>query len=252
MVDLHVLASVINVELAHINANVVLVGQGIVDFLDLGVTCEDLLLHQVQSGLDGSRVISGEGIGGDLANASVDSREVDGTELDRTVGGKGPLAVNSSGEDTIPDFRKGGVFILVETVEGRASCLQDQELLKTGGDEHLVTSTLAINASNLDILAVADERVRVGLAINQEASPLVLDDINMDLGDVLVLLQHVLSDLHTKHFNVINVLAALGKNVDSVLASVYIPRSAPPKLQVSVSSSIIIPVVTTTELSALV
>lgn len=223
IVDIHVLARVVNVELGElgeVHANVVLVGEGIVDLSDFRETLKDAVLHEVHGSLDGSRVISGESVSSDFTNTSVNSGVVDVAEDSSGVGGEGPGAVNSSGEDTIPDFRKDGEVILVETVESRASGLQDQKLSKTGLDVDLVTLAVVINLGGGNILTITDEGVGVGLALDVQTSPLVLDDINVSAGDPVVLVEHVGGDLLGKDFNVVDVLAALGKNVDGVLAGV--------------------------------
>jgi len=48
----------------------------------------------------------------------------------------------------------------------------------------------------------------------------VLDDVNESTRDVSILLQDMFSDFLTKDFNVVNVLATLGHDVDSVLTGV--------------------------------
>lgn len=220
MVDLHVLTSIVNVELAHVDTNVMLVGQSIRDFGNSGELGQDLLLHEVESSLNGSRVILGEGITSDLLDTGMDGLVVNIAESGRRLGDKSPLTVNSSREDTIPNRDQSGVFISVETVESRTSSLEDEELVKTRGNADFVTSTIMVNTGGLDILTITDERVVVGLTINNETSPLVLDDINKSTRKVSILLQDMFSDLLTKDFNVINILATLGNDVDSVLAGI--------------------------------
>jgi len=177
-------------------------------------------LHEVESSLNGSRVILGEGITSDLLDTGMDGLVVNIAESGRRLGDESPLTVNSSGEDTIPNRDQSGVFISVETVESRTSSLEDEELVKTRGNVDFVTSTIMVNTGGLDILTITDERVVVGLTINNEASPLVLDDINESTRDMSVLLQDMFSDFLTEDFNVINVLATLGDDVDSVLAGI--------------------------------
>lgn len=102
VVDRHVLTFVINVELGHVNTDIVLVGKSIRDFSNFGILGQDLLLHEVKSGLNGSRIILGKSVTGDLLNTSVDSLVVDVTESSGGVGRESPLTVNRGGEDTVP------------------------------------------------------------------------------------------------------------------------------------------------------
>jgi hypothetical protein len=220
VVDRHVLASVINVELAHVNTDIMLVGQSIRDFGNGRELGQDLLLHEVKSSLNRSRVILGKSVTSDLLDTGVDGLEIKVAENISILGDKGPLAVNSSGEDTIPDGSQGGVLIGVETVESRTSSLQDKEFIETGGDVDLVTSTVMVDGSSLDIFTVTDERVGVRLTVNDKTSPLVLDNVDKSTRKMSILLQDVGGDFLTEEFNVINVLATLGHDVDGVLAGI--------------------------------
>ena len=223
IVDIHVLARVVNVELGElgeVHTNIVLVGKSIVDFSNFREALKDTVLHEIHGSLNGSRIISSKSISSDFTNTSVNSGVVNVAENSSGVGSESPGAVNSSGENTIPNFRKDGEIILVETVESRTSGLQDKELSKTRLDVDLVTLAVVINLGGGNILTITDERVGVGLALDIQTGPLVLDDINMSTGDPVVLVEHVGSDLLSKDFNVVDILAALGKNVDGVLASI--------------------------------
>jgi hypothetical protein len=222
MVDRHVLTLVINTKLGHVNTNVVLVGKRVGDIGNVGETGQDLLLHKVEGGLDRGRVVLGKGIAGDLSDTGMDGRVVDATEDGTVLGGEGPLGINGSGEDTIRGSLEGGVFVFVETVESGTGGLENKELLETGGDVDLVTGTVVVDRGGLDIFTITDEGVIVGLTVNDKTSPLVLDDVNESTRDVSVLLQDVSGDFLTENFNVIDVFTALGNDVDSVLAGIYI------------------------------
>lgn len=197
-----------------------LVGKSIRDFSNFGVLGQNLLLHEVEGGLNGSRVILSEGVTSDLLDTGMNGLVVNVSEDLRVLGGELPLGINGGGEDTIPDGDQGGVFILVETVESGTGGLEDEELVKTGGDGDFVTGTSVLNAGGLDIFTITDERVRVRLTVNNETSPLVLDDINESTANVRILLQDVFSDFLGKDFDVVNVSAALGDDVDSVLTGI--------------------------------
>lgn len=197
-----------------------LVGKRIRDFGNCGELGQNLLLHEVKGGLNGSRVILGEGVTSDLLDTGMNGLVVNVSESLRVLGGEIPLGINGSREDTIPDGDQGGVFILVETVESGTGGLEDEELVETGGNGDLVTGTSVLNASGLDIFTITDERVRMRLTVNNETSPLVLDDINESTANVSILLQDVFSDFLGKDFDVVNILTALGNDVDGVLTSI--------------------------------
>lgn len=221
LVDIEVLVSVVNLELGHINTKVVLVGESVVNLANSLVITQDLLLHLVHGGLDGSRVILGKGIHGDLLNRLVDLGEVDLISQDRgAVARESPGGINGGREDTVPDFRKSGVLITVEAVESGTGGLENEQVLESRLNSDLVTVTVLCDMGGGDILTITDERVRVKLTVNNHTRPLVLDDLNVGNVDVLVLLENMLSDLLSKDFNVVNVGTTLGQDVASVLASV--------------------------------
>jgi hypothetical protein len=227
--NIKVLVSVINLELGHVNAKVVLVGKSIVDLGNRLVVTEDLLLHLVKSGLNRGRVVLGKGVHGDLLDRSVNFREVNLVSEDRgLVALESPGGINGGGEDTVPDFREGGVLIPVEAVEGRASGLEDKQVLESRLDGDLVAITVVNNVGGLDILTITDKGVRVEFTVNQHTRPLVLDDLDVGNVNVLVLLEDVLSDLLGKEFNVINVGTALGHDVNSVLAGICLREKRNP------------------------
>jgi hypothetical protein len=221
LVDIEVLVSVVNLELGHVNAKVVLVGESVVNLANRLVVAQDLLLHLVKGGLDGSRVILGEGVHGDFLDGGVDLGVVDLISQYRgAVARESPGGINGGREDTVPNFRKSGVFITIEAVESGTSGLEDEQVLETRLNGNLVTVTVLGNMSGLDVLAIADKGVGVKFAINHHTRPLVLDNLNVGNVDVLVLLENMLSDLLTKDFNVVNVGTTLGNDVASVFASV--------------------------------
>lgn len=151
----------------------------------------------------------------------MDLRVVDLVSENRgAVALESPGGINRGREDTIPDLRKGGELILVKAVEGRASGLENKQVLETGLNGDLVSVTVVGNVGGLDVLTITNKGVRVELTVDQHTGPLVLDNFNMGNMDVLVLLENMLSDLLTEDLDVINVGAALGNNVNSVLAGV--------------------------------
>jgi hypothetical protein len=179
-------------------------------------------LHLVKSGLNRGRVILGKGIHGDLLDGSVDLRIVNLVSQDRGAGAlESPGGIDRGGEDTIPNLRKSGVLVLVEAMESRASGLENKQVLQSRLNCDLVSITVVDDVGSLDILTITDKGVGVEFTIDQHTRPLVLDDLDMSNVDVLVLLEHMLSNLLSEDLNVINVGAALGYDVHSVLAGVY-------------------------------
>jgi hypothetical protein len=150
----------------------------------------------------------------------VDGREVHITQDVGIVGNKSPFRFNRGGEDTVPGIGQGGVLITVETMESRASGLEHKEVLEAGLDGDLVTSTFLDHRASLDFRTITDKGVGMGFAVHVQTRPLVLDDVNVGVGDVGVLLQDVFSDFLSKEFNVVDVLGTLGDHVDSVLAGI--------------------------------
>lgn len=141
---------------------------------------------------------------------------------DRGAGAlESPGGIDRGGEDTIPNLRKNGVLVFVEAMESRASGLENKQVLQSRLNCDLVSITVVGDVGSLDILTVTDKGVGVELTIDQHTGPLVLDDLDMSNVDVLVLLEHMLSNLLSEDLNVINVGAALGYDVHSVLAGVY-------------------------------
>lgn len=106
-------------------------------------------------------------------------------------------------------------------MELRTGSLENKKLIKTRSDVDSVTFTVVLNTGGLDIFTITDERVRMRLTVNNDTRPLVLDDVNESTRDVGILLQDVFSDFLGKDFNVIDVGAAFGDDVDSVLTGVY-------------------------------
>lgn len=107
-------------------------------------------------------------------------------------------------------------------MELRTSSFEHKELVKAGSNVNSVAFTVVVNAGSLDFITITEERVGMGLTVNDDTRPLMLDDINEGTGEVVVLLQNVFSNFLTKDFNVIDIFTTLSDNVDSVLTSVYV------------------------------
>ena len=105
-------------------------------------------------------------------------------------------------------------------MESGTSSLENEELIKTRGNANLVTSTIMVDTSGLNIFTITNERMSVRLTINNKTSPLVLDNINKSTRNMGILLQDMFSDLLTKDFNVIDVLTTLSDDITGVLTGI--------------------------------
>ncbi|CRK29992.1 hypothetical protein BN1708_005120 [Verticillium longisporum] len=177
---------------AEVNLKVVLVGQGVGDGLGLGGDLEDLLAHLVHGVLDAGALVLGKGLEGDGAGGVPGGVEAADVLLDggEAVGeGPGPGGVDVGGEDAVPGLGQGGVRVADEAVEGRAGGLEDGELLDAARQGDAVAGDAGLDGARL--LAVAQEGVRVRLAVDVEARPAVDGDANVGDRDVGVRVEEV-------------------------------------------------------------
>lgn len=151
-------SKVVNPGVAHVYGDVVFVGQGVRNRLDVLVLRKDPLCHQVERRLsthlvklpsrdsydtyldtgtliDREYLKSGRSRFGDnrisvprssLCAEFVGQLEcVQSSVLRNGEGGIGELQIDGSGEDPVVDFTKSGVFVAEEVLERRASRFQD-------------------------------------------------------------------------------------------------------------------------------
>jgi hypothetical protein len=72
----------------------------------------------------------------------------------------------------------------------------------------------------LDFFTVTNKGMRMFFSIDSHARPLVLDNINVCNMNMLVLAQNMFGDLLGKHFNVIDIGAALSHDVNGIFAGI--------------------------------
>lgn len=195
-----------------------LIRQGVVDRLDQRDSREDLICHIIHGSLYTGAVLLCEGLEGDiprggprlveLGNLRPDSRKV----LEELPG---PAGVDFRAEDPIPCLRKSGVLVADETPELRVGALQYQQARDGGFD----LNALALGDVDLDVArfaAVAEEGVRVWLAVNGHAGPAVGDDVDVRSVDVGVFLDEVSAQDGSKELWRSDGIL-LGEDIDGVL-----------------------------------
>jgi hypothetical protein len=201
------------------NLKVVLVGQRIVDSLNLGNSGKNLVAHLVHGSLNTGAVVLGEDLHCDIPRCLPRSIEVNAFSLGRILEQLPfPTGLDVSAQNTVPRLRKLGVFVTVETVEGRSSALEHQQLLNLGTNR----DALALSCDRLDnakLLTVTVERVWVWLAIDVDAGPSVLDDLDVGGMDMWVCRNEVVTDNGSELLRRINWML-LGKNIGGLLLGV--------------------------------
>lgn len=198
---------------------VVLVGQHIVDLRDERNLCKDQFAHLVHGSLHARAVVFGEGLHREVPRALPCAIEVDLAHLGE-VGKRLPLParLDLSAEDAVPGLGQAREFVAVETVEGRSGALEHEQLLNLGSDLHaLILARDGLD--NADLLAVAEERVRVWLAVDGHARPAVLDDLDVCGVDVRVGLDEVVAEERGKLLGRVDGVL-LGLDVDGLLLGV--------------------------------
>lgn len=175
------------------NFKVVFVRQRVLDSLDERLGRQNLLGHLVHGSLHTGTVVMGKSLEGDLPGRGPGGIELGDVRADLAEVAEAlplPGGIHVGAQDTIPGLLEGGVLVAQEPVELRASALEHGEARDGGLD----VDAGALGHVHLDIagfLAVADEGVRVGLAVNVHARPAVGDDVGVRGMDVLVFLDEV-------------------------------------------------------------
>ena len=106
----------------------------------------------------------------------------------------------------------------MEAVEGRTGALEDQEAVNTGLDgDSLATSCDNLNSTLVG--AVAEERVRVILAVDGHATPAVDNDFDMCDVNVAVSVDEVLAEDRSEELRRVDGIL-LGKYVDGLLLGI--------------------------------
>ena len=218
-------------EVLQVNGEEVTVGQGIGNLLDPLPVLDRLSSHLVEGGLDGSGLILGKGLAGNVTN-----RVVDGVERNLGQGGQQrssvvdggesvlPVGLNASGHDSVLGLGQSGVLITDKVLEGRAGGLENQQSRDSGIDLNSailsVLSTLDEDVGLAGLIAVSPERVVVGLAVNDHASPAVADDGNASALNPGISVQEVVGELGSKQLEGVDDLGGLCEDVAGVLHGV--------------------------------
>ena len=172
----------------HTNFKVMLVGKRVLDRLEQGLVSQDLLRHLVHRVLHTGRVILGEGLEGDIPGRGPGSVELGHSSAHLVQPAEPaplPAGVDVGAENAIPRLGESGVLVTHEAPELGVSALQHGQLGQRRGD----VNALALNDVDLDVaglLAIAEEGVRVWLAVDGQASPAVGDDVDVGGVDVVV------------------------------------------------------------------
>lgn len=170
-----------------------LVGQRVLDRLDQRDSCEDLLCHVIHSRLYAGAVFLREGLEGDIPRSSpclveFGNLSSDGSEVLKEL--PVPAGVNFRAEDPIPCLRKSGVLVADKAPELGIGALENQKARDGGFD----LNALAFGDVDLDVacfVAVAEEGVRMWLAVNGHAGPAVRNDVDVSSVDVGISLNKV-------------------------------------------------------------
>lgn len=203
------------------NFEIVLVGQLVGHQRHLWHYRQDLLTHDVHGVLHTRALVLGKGLHRDTPRLLPRLVKLGRSLLDLLQARKRlpcPAAVHVSAEDAVPDLGQGGELVAHEAVEGGAGALEHGQTDDAGLDGN---ASLAVN-DGLDIaglLAVTEEGVRVGLAVDDHTGPPVDDELDVGGVDVRVGIQEVLAQRCGEEFwRVDRVL--LGLDVDGVLHGV--------------------------------
>lgn len=172
-----------------------LVGERVDDGFRLGHSGEDLVGHFIHGVLDTGALVLGEELECDLARNLPGAIELGEDVANGLDAGKRlplPAGIHISGKDAVPCLGQRGVLVAHKAVKCRARALEHCEAGDGAGQGDAV---LAADAG-LDVallLAVLDEAVGVGLAIDVEARPAVGGDLDIGHVDVAVLFNEMAS-----------------------------------------------------------
>lgn len=221
-VNLSVLSVVLQaLEPAEVNLEVVLVGQSVFNIRRVRGSNKDLVAHVVHSSLHARAVLLGEGVDGDLSGSLVALVELvllladllDILELLPL-----PRVLDFGAEDTVPGLGESGVLVSMEAVEGRTGALEDQEAVNAGLDGDALT-TPCDNLNSALVGTVAEERVRVILAVDSHATPAVYDNLDVCDMDVAVSVDEVLAENRSEELRRVD-RVLFGKHVDGLLLGI--------------------------------
>ena len=197
-----------------------LVGQGVVGLVSLGHGIQDLLAHLVHGVLDRRALVLGKSLERDVAGRLPRLVEALNALLHLGQVGEllpGPAGVHVGGQDAVPRLLEGGELVPHEAVEGGAGALEHLQADDAALEEDALPGNGGLDVAGL--LAVAQEAVGVGLAVDGHARPAVDRHVDVGGADVGVLVEEMAAqDAGVQLRGVDGVL--LGLDVDGVLDGV--------------------------------
>jgi hypothetical protein len=178
----------------------VLVRQRIIHRLNLRNSSQNGIRHLVHHSLHTGTILLCEEAERDLTCAApriIKARRVSLHRSDCREQLPSPGSIHLGAEDPVPDLGQRGVFVAHKAPELRACALQHVQALDAGGDfDALALGHVDLHVARLG--AVAQERVRVRLAVDSHTCPAVGDDADVRDVDVAVRLDEVGADDGTK------------------------------------------------------
>jgi hypothetical protein len=189
-IDFRVLSCVLQTVMpAEINLKVVFVRKRVIDRVHSRNRSQNLIAHFVHRILHARAVVICEGLERNFPCLLPRLIEILGPEMDFLQAGEclpKPATLNFCAEDAVPGLWQDGVVALVVTVKSRARALQHEELVDAGLDGDTAASFLVscYHFNFADLFAITVEAVRMRLAVNDDASPAVLDNLDMCNMDV--------------------------------------------------------------------
>lgn len=195
-----------------------LVGQRILDCLDQRDSLENLLSHLVHGGLHTGAVVLRKDLESDVPRSSPCVIKLGDLGLDRIEVRKHlpvPVCIDFGAENPVPRLLEGRVLVAHEAPELGVGALQHQET----GNPRVDLNSLALRYVNLNVprlVAVTQERMRVGLAVDRQTGPAVSDNVDVGRMDMSIFLDEVSTQDRSKQlWRSDGVL--LGQDVDGVL-----------------------------------
>lgn len=171
------------------NFEIVLVGQCVFYMCHIFLARQNLLRHLVHGGLHGCRVIVGKCLEGNISRqlpGLVERADVRLDILEVAEFPPFPDRVYFRAHDPVPHLRERGILVADKSMECRSCALEDEQTLNAGANgQARVAVVVGVDVAGLS--AVAEEAVRMRLAINIHASPAMSDYLDMHAVNVLVL-----------------------------------------------------------------
>jgi hypothetical protein len=178
----------------------VFVWQRVVHRLNLRHGTQDHLCHVVHGCLNAGAVLLGKSVESDFSGSTPSIIEASGICLNLAHVFKelpSPCGINLGAQNAIPNLWQGSVFVAHKAPELRSSAFEDVQAGNTRRD----LDAFALSHIDLDISsfgAIAQERMRVRLAVDGHASPPMGYDADVGDVDVAVLFNKVRANNRAK------------------------------------------------------